>query len=53
MMKNKMQTDSVLVRMDYLYRNVKKTKWVAMEQVVRDVRNGKYDRLVKLGEFYK
>lgn len=42
-----MQISRQMVRMDYLYRKEKKTKWVALEQVALDVRNGKYDRLVK------
>ena len=46
-MKNTLQTDKQRVRMDYLYHKEEKTKWVAMEQVVHDVKNGKYERLVK------
>lgn len=46
-MKNTLQTDKQRVRMDYLYRKEEKTKWVALEQVVHDVKNGKYERLVK------
>ena len=46
-MKNTLQTDKQRVRMDYLYHKEEKTKWVALEQVVHDVKNGKYERLVK------
>ena len=42
-----MEINRQLVRMDYLYRKEKKSKWVPLEQVAQDVRNGKYERLVK------
>ena len=42
-----MEINRQQVRMDYLYRKEKKTKWVPLEQVAQDVRNGKYERLVK------
>lgn len=42
-----MEFNKQKVRMDYLYRKEKKTKWVPLEQVAQDVRNGKYERLVK------
>lgn len=41
-----MEFNKQKVRMDYLYRKEKKTKWVPLEQVAQDVRNGKYERLV-------
>ena len=42
-----MEINKQQVRMDYLYRKEKKSKWVPLEQVAQDVRNGKYERLVK------
>lgn len=42
-----MEFNKQKVRMDYLYRKEKKTKWVPLEQVAQDVKTCKYERLVK------